>query len=89
VIRAGLEQVARDFRDKAPLSAAAAATIILDGVRAERWRILVGEDAKTLDQRVREAPEDAYEPAFMERLRSAGLFGGVAAFPDVGDGGGD
>src|SRR5215469_18188847 len=34
-----------DFRDKAPLSAAEAATIILDGVRSGAWRILIGEDA--------------------------------------------
>jgi NAD(P)-dependent dehydrogenase (short-subunit alcohol dehydrogenase family) len=88
LLRAGLEQLARDFLDKAPLSAAAAATIILDGVREERWRILVGDDAKALDQRVREAPEDAYEAAFMERLRRAGVFGGIQAFTDTVDGGG-
>jgi NAD(P)-dependent dehydrogenase (short-subunit alcohol dehydrogenase family) len=33
------------FRDQAPMSAAQAAQVILDGVREERWRILVGEDA--------------------------------------------
>jgi NAD(P)-dependent dehydrogenase (short-subunit alcohol dehydrogenase family) len=87
LIRAGLEQAARDFRDKAPLSAAAAATIILDGVRAERWRILVGEDAKLLDQSVREAPEDAYEADFMERLRRAGVFGGIQSFVGTQGGG--
>src|SRR5580700_5548267 len=32
------------FKDSAPLSAAAAATMILDGVRAGNWRILVGDD---------------------------------------------
>ena len=32
-----------DFRDKAPFSAAEAATIILDGVRSGAWRILIGE----------------------------------------------
>jgi len=36
-------------RDKAPLSAAQAATIILDVVRSGSWRILVGEDAKTIE----------------------------------------
>ena len=40
-----------DFRDKAPLSAAQAATIILDGVRSGAWRILVGEDAKMSTRR--------------------------------------
>jgi NAD(P)-dependent dehydrogenase (short-subunit alcohol dehydrogenase family) len=52
-----------DFRDKAPVSAAQAATIILDGVRAGTWRILIGEDAKMLDQRVRARPEAAYDYA--------------------------
>jgi NAD(P)-dependent dehydrogenase (short-subunit alcohol dehydrogenase family) len=55
---------ARSFRDEAPTSAATAAKIILDGVKAERWRILVGNDAERLDQRVREAPEQAYETEF-------------------------
>jgi hypothetical protein len=50
-----------DFRDKAPLSAAGAATIILDGVRSGSWRILVGKDAKMLDEKVREKPEAAYD----------------------------
>jgi NAD(P)-dependent dehydrogenase (short-subunit alcohol dehydrogenase family) len=52
-----------DFRDKAPLSAAQAATIILDGVRAGAWRILIGQDAKLIDERVRTKPEAAYDYA--------------------------
>jgi NAD(P)-dependent dehydrogenase (short-subunit alcohol dehydrogenase family) len=55
---------ARRFLEEAPTSAAQAATIILDGVKAERWRILVGKDAELLDQRVRQAPERAYEGDF-------------------------
>jgi NAD(P)-dependent dehydrogenase (short-subunit alcohol dehydrogenase family) len=55
---------ARRFLEDAPTSAAQAATIILDGVKAERWRILVGKDAEMLDQRVRQAPERAYDPDF-------------------------
>src|SRR6201747_2254679 len=55
---------ARSFRDEAPTTAAAAAKIILDGVKAGRWRILVGDDARRLDERVRETPEGAYEPEF-------------------------
>jgi NAD(P)-dependent dehydrogenase (short-subunit alcohol dehydrogenase family) len=82
-LRAGLQQAALDFRDKAPLSAAGAAKIILDGVRAGRWRILVGEDARIVDERVRETPEEAYEPAFMERLRAEGLFGGIRVVPEI------
>src|SRR5476649_2577909 len=41
---------ARSFRDEAPTTAAQAAKIILDGVKAERWRILVGDDAHRLDE---------------------------------------
>ena len=51
------------FREKARLTAAAAATIILDGVRSGAWRILVGEDAKALDAAVRARPEAAYDHA--------------------------
>ncbi len=53
-----------EFEKHAPLSAAGAAKIILDGVRAGKWRILVGDDAEWLDGKVRESPEEAYEPAF-------------------------
>jgi NAD(P)-dependent dehydrogenase (short-subunit alcohol dehydrogenase family) len=52
-----------DFRDKAPVSAAQAATVILDGVRAGTWRILIGQDAKMIDERVRAKPEAAYDYA--------------------------
>ncbi|MGE3703495.1 MAG: SDR family oxidoreductase, partial [Hyphomicrobiaceae bacterium] len=48
---------ARRFQEEAPMTAAAAATVILDGVKAERWRILVGQDAHHLDELVRQAPE--------------------------------
>jgi NAD(P)-dependent dehydrogenase (short-subunit alcohol dehydrogenase family) len=57
---------ARTFREDAPTSAAAAAKIILDGVKAERWRILVGDDAHQLDARVRQTPERAYDAEFYE-----------------------
>jgi hypothetical protein len=50
------------FRDTAPMTAAQAATVILDGVRAGKWRILVGDDAHALDQAVRADPEAAYGP---------------------------
>jgi NAD(P)-dependent dehydrogenase (short-subunit alcohol dehydrogenase family) len=69
-IRQGLQQLGESFRDDAPMTAGEAASIILDGVREERWRILVGKDAEVLDRLVREAPEEAYEPTFMEKLRS-------------------
>jgi hypothetical protein len=55
---------ARSFRDEAPMTAAAAAKVILDGVKAGRWRILVGDDARRLDERVRQTPERAYDAEF-------------------------
>jgi NAD(P)-dependent dehydrogenase (short-subunit alcohol dehydrogenase family) len=55
------------FRDSAPTSAAQAAAIILDAVKAGQWRILVGDDAHILDEMVRADPEGAYAPAFHER----------------------
>ena len=63
----------RRFLEEAPTSAAEAAKIILDGVKAERWRILVGPDAQVIDRRVREAPERAYDIDFFEDFaREAG-----------------
>jgi NAD(P)-dependent dehydrogenase (short-subunit alcohol dehydrogenase family) len=62
------------FHDSAPLSAAGAATVILDGVRSGAWRILVGADARTLDEYVRAYPDDAYDYAKL-----------TAAASDAGD----
>ena len=59
---------ARRFLEEAPTSAAEAAKIILDGVRNEQWRILVGRDAELLDGLVRKTPEQAYETDFFERF---------------------
>jgi len=67
-LQAAAQDRARRFREDAPITAAEAATIILDGVKADQWRILVGEDAKLLDQRVRQQPEQAYEPEFFQRF---------------------
>jgi NAD(P)-dependent dehydrogenase (short-subunit alcohol dehydrogenase family) len=67
-LRQMLVRANADFRDKAPLSAAAAATIILDGVRSGAWRILVGEDAKSLDALIRAKPEAAYDYAELGRM---------------------
>ena len=75
-LRQMLVQANADFRDKAPVSAAEAAAIILDGVRAGAWRILVGEDAKKLDAAVRAKPEAAYD--------YAELFSGLAGEPAAG-----
>jgi NAD(P)-dependent dehydrogenase (short-subunit alcohol dehydrogenase family) len=60
------EERARRFLEDAPTSATQAAKIILDGVKAERWRILVGDDAHRLDQRVRQTPESAYTSEFFQ-----------------------
>ncbi|HTB41692.1 MAG TPA: SDR family NAD(P)-dependent oxidoreductase, partial [Reyranella sp.] len=60
------EERARRFVEDAPTSAAQAARIILDGVKADRWRILVGADAERIDQRVRETPERAYDLDFFD-----------------------
>jgi hypothetical protein len=65
-----MQQMA-DARDHAPTTAAQAATI-LDGVRNQRWRILVGDDAHALDRLVRAAPETAYEESFMQALQAEG-----------------
>jgi NAD(P)-dependent dehydrogenase (short-subunit alcohol dehydrogenase family) len=58
---AGLKMMGDTFRENAPLSAADAATVILDGVRADSWRILVGADANALDEAVRSDPLAAYD----------------------------
>ena len=63
-IKARMLERARNFLANAPTTAAQAATIILDGVKAGRWRILVGEDAKRLDELVRREPERAYDADF-------------------------
>jgi NAD(P)-dependent dehydrogenase (short-subunit alcohol dehydrogenase family) len=69
-IRIGMQQMAEQFRDNAPMTAAEAAAVILDGVREERWRILVGDDAHILDELVRGKPGEAYEQSFMDELTS-------------------
>ena len=76
-LRRVLIQMGTDFRDKAPLNAADAATIILDGVRSGAWRILVGQDAVLLDENVRAHPEDAYNyPALFAGLMPQAAGGG-------------
>ncbi len=65
-IRQMAAERARRFLDEAPMTAAQAATVILDGVKADRWRILVGHDAHRIDERVRQSPEQAYDVDFFE-----------------------
>jgi hypothetical protein len=56
------------FREEAPTTAAEAAAIILEGVKADRWRILVGNDAHMIDEMVRGSPERAYDIDFFENF---------------------
>jgi hypothetical protein len=41
---------------------------------ADEWRVLIGEDAKVLDEEVRKDPWNAYEPAFVDKLHARGQF---------------
>ncbi len=72
-----LAERARRFVTDAPTSSAEAATIILDGVKADRLRILVGPDARLIDEMVRADPDHAYEPEFFARFAAqAGWYPG-------------
>lgn len=64
-LRGAIRKRVNDFQDEAPLSAKQASELILEGVREERWRILIGADAKALDSAVRQHPDDSYEPDFV------------------------
>jgi NAD(P)-dependent dehydrogenase (short-subunit alcohol dehydrogenase family) len=66
-----IEDQGRQFRDNAPTTAAQAAKMMLDGVKSDTWRILVGEDAQRMDEMVRADPVHAYEPGFFERMTNA------------------
>jgi NAD(P)-dependent dehydrogenase (short-subunit alcohol dehydrogenase family) len=63
---ARLQARGETFKTNAPMTAAEAASVILDGVRQGRWRILVGQDAHLIDEMIRAAPEAAYEPEFYD-----------------------
>ena len=67
-VRQAVIAQAEAFRDNAPTTAAQAAKIMLDGVKADKWRILVGPDAEFLDTKVRADPEAAYTPEFYNDL---------------------
>lgn len=76
-IRTLAQMRAELFENAAPTTAAQAATIILDAVRANTWRVLVGEDAHDIDRLVRERPTEAYTDEFMDTLDALGHFGGL------------
>ena len=63
-IRQIIKENAESFGENAPTSSSEAAKIILDGVRENKWRILIGEDAKEIDEMVRRDPEEAYNIRF-------------------------
>jgi NAD(P)-dependent dehydrogenase (short-subunit alcohol dehydrogenase family) len=66
-LRRAVARIGTEFRDRAPLRPAQAATIILDGVRSGAWRILVGVDADRLDAAIRAHPEATYDYATLFR----------------------
>jgi NAD(P)-dependent dehydrogenase (short-subunit alcohol dehydrogenase family) len=78
-LRAGIRMIGESFRDAAPLGPAEAAARILDGVRRNHWRILIGEDAEIIDAAVRADPEHAYDREFWRTLRDQNVF---ALFPE-------
>lgn len=71
------QQAAATFVEAAPTTPAEAAEVILDGVRRNQWRILIGRDAQLLDQALRDDPEGAYEPSFVQALHEQGVFQGL------------
>lgn len=68
-IRNAIEQQLENFRN-APVTPAQAASIILQGVKDERWRILVGKDAVAIDRAVRKSPVEAYDLDFGELVKA-------------------
>jgi NAD(P)-dependent dehydrogenase (short-subunit alcohol dehydrogenase family) len=81
-VRRTLVRLEREGNERALLSAADAATIILDGVRSGAWRILVGKDAAFVDERVRSKPESAYEYAEVFKDLPADLLQGAKDLPE-------
>jgi len=71
-LRSRLRAASESFKNNAPLSAAEAASIILNALREGKWRILVGHDAETLDAFVRSEPERAYDPDRLATFRPLG-----------------
>ena len=76
-VKAMLIERAKRFVTDAPTSAAEAATTILDGVKADQLRILVGRDAHLIDGMVRHDPDHAYDEEFYARFAAeAGWYPG-------------
>jgi NAD(P)-dependent dehydrogenase (short-subunit alcohol dehydrogenase family) len=81
-VRTNLARLETEGKDKALLGAGEAATIILDGVRSGAWRILVGQDAAFVDERIRSRPESAYDYAEVFKDLPAGLLQGAKDLPE-------
>ena len=72
-IREAMKENAAAIAKNAPTSSAEASKIILDAVKEKKWRILVGDDAKALDQYVRNDPEEAYNISFHGERRGENI----------------
>jgi len=72
-VREAMKENAEAFEKNAPTSSAEASKIILDAVKAKKWRILVGDDAKAIDQYVRNDPEEAYNITFHGEKRGENI----------------
>jgi hypothetical protein len=81
-VRKTLVRLEKEGKDRALLSAADAASIILDGVRSGAWRILVGKDAAFVDERIRSRPESAYDYAEVFKDLPADLLQGARDLPE-------
>ena len=66
-----VSELERRFRDAGLTSATQAATIILECVKANRWRILVEVDAHKIGDMVRQSPVRAYDVAFFDEFARA------------------
>ena len=64
------------FVTDAPTSATDATKIILDGVKADRLRILAASAAQVTDAMVRDDPDHASEPEFYAWFAAGGIRGG-------------
>ena len=64
---AGEREISQMLEEGMPPSEVAG--VILNGVKAGQWRILVGDDTVSLDELVREDPANAYDPDFVYRWR--------------------
>jgi NAD(P)-dependent dehydrogenase (short-subunit alcohol dehydrogenase family) len=59
-LRRAIPRLKEQFKD-AGFTATQAAAVILDGVRSGAWRVLVGDEAKMLDEQARANPEAPFQ----------------------------